>query len=87
MLKDLREQSGMSQTDFARELGTTQTAISMYENEHWTPTVMFWLRVAKILDLDPKRTVQDAMSRGYVRDKDSYDLIVDSFLKNDFQTR
>lgn len=49
-LKNLREELGVNQADFAKALGVSRAALSYYENGSRTPDVKFILRVGVLTD-------------------------------------
>jgi DNA-binding XRE family transcriptional regulator len=49
-LIELRLKAKMSQEEFAKRMGTKQSAISRFENNFTNPTVAFLSRVAAVFD-------------------------------------
>ena len=45
-LRDLRFQAGMTQTELAKKLGTTQRCVSNWENDNVAPSVEMLVKIA-----------------------------------------
>lgn len=81
LLKDIRVSEGRSQIELAKEMGTTQTTISFYECGHWLPPLSFWLKLAKVLKLDPLKVVKSAIEEKEMRDPETWEYINEIFTK------
>lgn len=52
IIKMYRINQGISQTDFAKQLGTTQQVLSYYENESRVPKISFAVKFKKVTGID-----------------------------------
>lgn len=63
-LKEARKAKKLTQRQLAEMLGTTNTAVSNWENGTNTPTFSMLDKMSQILDINPARSETPDMSRG-----------------------
>lgn len=55
LIRDARQEKGLTQGDLAVQSSTTRQSISQYENGHFLPQVHLLLRIAYVLDISLDR--------------------------------
>lgn len=75
-LKDLREESGLSQALLAEELGVSRGSISYYENGDRTPDVEFLTKVKTYFGVDYEYLLGDSDVRNH-RDRTSIEAAIE----------
>ena len=63
ILRELREQRGLSMTELAAQAGLSRAMISFIEHELRNPTLDTLLRVAAVLKVDLADIIRDAETR------------------------
>jgi len=68
LVRDVREQAGLSQSELAARVGTTQSAISRWERGHDEPRLSTLANIARACGRTASIVIGDGVDRAQIRD-------------------